>query len=502
MNYPLLARFLGQFACAVGATMVPAALWAIYFREFTAFGAFLASGTIAAAGGGLLWFLGRHADTARMYQRETLGLVGLTWIVAAAAGALPYVFTGSLAPVDAFFESMSGFTTTGSSVYWAENPIEAQPKSLLFWRSFTHWLGGMGIIVLFIAVLPYLGAGGKQLFKSESPGPDPRSLRPRIQQSATILYRIYFGLTLLQTVALMVAGMSFYDALCHTFATLATGGFSTRNSSIAAFDSFAIEIIIIVFMIAAGSNFALFFGLLRGNLRSFYRDPEWRYYIGILALATVLITLNLSGWGGDPPTANDVTPDREPVQYSVAESARLAAFQTVSVMTTTGFATDDFHYWPNFSRMLLVVLMFVGGCAGSTAGGMKVVRIVLLAKLVARRLQTTFRPKHVRSIRMGGEVIDEESLSNIAVFFVLFHVWMIGGTLFMSWLGLPFETALTAVAATLNNIGPGLELVSAFGDFHAIPDSGKLFLSLCMVLGRLELLTICVMFLPAFWRPR
>lgn len=492
MNYALVVKYLGHFILLSAPMMFPSALWAIWFEEWLALQAFLESMAVAGSAGALLSMAGRHAPN-RMFQQEGLALVGLGWLLIAAVGALPYVLSGTLAPVDAYFESMSGFTTTGSTVL---RDIEAVDKSLLFWRALTHWLGGMGIIVLFIAVLPYLGAGGKQLFKTESPGPDPRGLSPRIKDTASTLYKMYLALTVLQTLLLMLAGMGIFDAICHTFATLATGGFSTKQASIAYFDSAWIEAITIVFMGLAGTNFALFFAMSRGDRWAMFRSTEWRVYVGILLIATLLITANLLGVQGPSP----YTPPGPPSEFAPAHALRVASFQVVSIMTTTGFATADFDHWPEFSRMLLVLLMFVGGCAGSTGGGIKVIRIVMLIKMVYNRLESTFRPRLVRAVRVNDVVIDDGVQHTVYAFFVLYMAITAVCSLFMTSLGLPFQTALTAVVATLNNIGPGLEFVGAVQDFSLIPATGKVVLSLCMVLGRLELFAICVLFLPAFWR--
>ncbi len=472
--------------------MLPSVAWTPYFREWKMLAAFLGSMAIAGIIGCGLTRFSRNAPE-RMFQREGLALVGLGWLLLAGIAALPYLLRGWLGPVDAYFEAMSGLTTTGSTIL---TDIEATPKSLLFWRSFTHWIGGMGIIVLFVAVLPYLGAGGKQLFKSESPGPDQRGLSPRIKDTASILYKIYFGLTVVQTALLMLADMSFFDALCHTFGTLATGGFSTRADSIAAFNSPMAETIILVFMVLAGTNFSLFFVMLRGQWKAPFQDTEWRVYIAVLVLATILVTMNLLGAQGsvDVPVAPQAT------DYTASHAFRVAAFQVVSIMTTTGFCTDDFELWPQFSRALLVVIMFVGGCAGSTGGGIKVVRIIMLTKMAYWRLEKTFRPKTIRTVRVNGAVVDEDVQKTVYGFFVLYIFIFAGGGLFMSFLGMPFQNAFTSVAATLNNIGPGLERVGAIENFAFIPASGKIFLSLCMVMGRLELFSICVLFLPGFWR--
>lgn len=488
MNHRLIASYIGRFVVAIALLMLIPAAWAIWFQEWRALESFLFAAVTAVVIGGLLLLVGR-GHPPQLFQREALSLVSGSWIVIAAVGALPYIYDGDLNVVDAYFESVSGFTTTGATVI---TDIEATPKSLLFWRSMTHWLGGLGIVLLFIAVLPYLGAGGKQLFRSESTGPDPRGLRPRIQDTASILYKIYFGFTLVETLALMLAGMSFYDALCHTFGTIATGGFSTKQASIAHYDSAAIDTIIIVFMVIAGTNFSLYFAMTAGDWTAPFRNTEWRVYIALLLMGTVLVTWNISWapWTGEGPSP----------AYSLETAFRNGAFQVVSIMTTTGYATDDFNDWPYFSRMVLVCLMFIGGCAGSTGGGMKVVRIIVLAKMAYARVEKTFRPKRIRLIRIDGEIIDNEVQTTVFAFFVLGLATFFVGCLVMSAVGLPFETAATSVIATLNNIGPGLELVGATQDYHHIPVVGKLFLIFCMILGRLELFSVFVLLVPAFWR--
>jgi len=495
MNYRLVAKYLGHFTIAISGMMIVSVLWALYYMEgWQSLFDIMQAIVLGLAIGGLLTFLGRNASN-QLFQREALALVGLGWLLIAAIGALPYWTTGLLDPVDAYFESMSGFTTTGSTVLV---DIEATPKSILFWRSFTHWLGGMGIIVLFIAVLPYLGAGGKQLFRSESPGPDPRGLSPRIKDTASILWKIYLGLTLIQTALLFTAGMSLFNALCHTFGTLATGGFSPRAESIGSYNSSFIDGIIIVFMILAGTNFSLYFVMLRGNWKALFQDTEWRVYVGILLAATILITVNLMGI--QAPTAPDSAAQTPSLDYGWMHAFRMASFQVVSIMTTTGYSTDNSEIWPLFSRALLVVLMFVGGCAGSTGGGLKVVRFIILLKLAHNQLQRTFRPKTVRPLRINGQVVGTEVQKTVLNFFVLYMMIFAFGTLYMSFLGLPLQTAFTSVAATLNNIGPGLEHVGAVENFAFIPASGKIFLSLCMAMGRLELFSICVLFIPSFWK--
>jgi trk system potassium uptake protein TrkH len=492
VNYRIVARYLGHFSLILGMIMLPSILCALLMADWLSLVALVESLILSVLVGLALVFIGRSARD-RMFQREGLALVGIGWLMAAGLSACPFVFSGVLGPVDAYFEAMSGLTTTGSTVL---RDIERVPRGILFWRAFTHWIGGIGIIVLFIAVLPYMGAGGKQMFKTESPGPDPRGLRPRIRDTASALWKIYVGMTVVLAVLLMLAGMSLFDALTHTFSTLATGGFSTRNASIAAFDSVTIEFIIVVFMALAGANFGVYFAMLKGDWWAPLKNTEFKAYFLILALVSIMITVNLLGFQGsiglDAP---------EPLpEYTPAEAARHATFLTVSLMTTTGFGTEDFDYWPYFSRTLLVLIMFVGGCAGSTGGGIKVVRFIILFKMAYWRVESTFRPKTVRPIRVNGQIVDERMQQTVYAFFFLNMVIVALGSLYMSLLGLPFQSAVTAVITTLNNVGPGLEHLGGIESFAIIPSHGKLFLAICMVVGRLEMFTIGVLLLPSFWR--
>lgn len=500
MNYALLSKYLGFFAGAMGLLFLPSIGWAMWFGEWDVImGLLLASGASLAIGG-ILYILGRNADSV-LYQREALGMVASAWFLAVSLGALPYICTGSLGVVDAIFESSSGITTTGGSVL---NDYDALPKSVMFWRMFTHWLGGMGIVVLFVAVLPYLGAGGKQLFRSESTGPDPHGLRPRIRESATLLYRIYFGLTIVQTIALMATReMPFFDALCHTFSTLGTGGFSTKAESIEFYDSIVVETILIFFMIVASINFSLYFAMIKGNLKSLFRDTECRVFIGVLVAAVLLVTANLAlpHARGDLAHYREFTGESiEQVHYTWPHAFRTAAFQVTSMITTTGYATDDYDTWPHFSRMLIVWLMFIGGCAGSTAGGMKIIRVIILLKMVYHRVESTFRPKRVRALRVGEHVIDENVQQMVGAFFVMNIAWIVTGAFVMSLLGMPLISGVSATVACLQNIGPGLELVGPHQNFSVVPDLGKLYLAFSMIVGRLEMFTITVLLVPSFWR--
>ncbi len=494
MNYSSVIRNLGIFSLAMCLLYLPSVGWAIWFRESVVLLAFLKSMVLILCVGVLFLIVGRHGHQ-RLYNREALALVGTGWLLIAGYGGLPYIFAGELGFVDAYFESMSGFTATGATVL---NDIEAFPRSLLFWRSFTHWLGGLGIILLLIIVLPFLGAGGKLLYRSEVPGVDKQGLRPRIKDSAMILFKIYAALTVLMAGLLMVAGLDLFEALCHTFGTLATGGFSTRDASIAAFDSVFVELIIVVFMVIAGTSFGLLYCLSRGEWRKVMNNSEWRLYIALMGISALLITANLLGVQGMAAGAES---SREvATELGWAGALRTALFQTVSIMTTTGYCTADFNLWPFFSRALLVLLMFVGGCSGSTGGGLKVARILILGKVIWHHLDRAFRPKHIRVLRVDKMIVEEE-LQRSVLTYVLIHMVVLGASVVvLSGMGLPAQTAFTSVVATLNNIGPGLEMVGAVENYAFIPTPGKVLLSVLMAMGRLELYAIAVLFVPAFWR--
>ncbi|MBN1917904.1 MAG: TrkH family potassium uptake protein [Verrucomicrobia bacterium] len=495
MNWKVVTKLLGTLSIVIGLSMVVPLLWALHYGDAARVvpGAPLSPTValiVAMAGACLLGvsllLIARNAR-GDVFRREGLFVVGVGWMLTAALGAIPYMLSGVLPnAVDAYFESMSGFTTTGSTVI---ADIEAVPKGILFWRSFTHWLGGMGITVLFLAVLPALGAGGKHLFRSEVSQLQPEGLRPRIKESALILWRIYVLLTVLETTLLWAQGMSLFDALCHTFGTLATAGFSTRQASVGAYNSLGIELTIIAFMVVGATNFALHYQVLRGRPLNLLRDIEWRVFIVILAAGIAAVTINLLVLNHDAFP----TPGR---------ALRSAAFQVTSIMTTTGFTTADFDLWPGFTKLLLVVLMCIGGCSGSTAGGLKMARLVILARAALLRLEKVFRPQTVRALRLGGTVLSEDVVHAVAAFFVLYMTVLLVCSLVVAATGTDIVTAFSSVTATLNTTGPGLSTVGAAEDFSRLAPFAKLTLALTMVMGRLELFAILVLFVPAFWKTR
>jgi trk system potassium uptake protein TrkH len=425
--------------------------------------------------------LARLKAEPELWLRDTFVIVTGGWILSAVVGAIPYLLAGSLAhPVDAFFEAMSGLTTTGASVL---TNVEAQPPGILFWRSYLHWLGGMGIIVIFLAILPRLEIGGSQLFRAEVPGPAVQRLRPRIKDSAKVLWYIYGALSLVQIVLLALSGMSVYEAMIHTFGTMATGGFSTRNASIGAYSSPVAEAIIILFMLAAGVNFGLYYkAFYFKDASGLLKDPEFRAYVGIAGAATLVVTLDLLG------------------SLAPLQALRQSAFQVVSIMTTTGYATSDFDSWPEFSRAVLLLLMFVGASAGSTGGAMKVIRLMLLAKLAYREIYRMLHASAVLPLRYGDHVVPDSTIRQVMGFAIAYMTCFIAGTLFMCLIGLDMLSAAASIAATLGNIGPGLGLVGPETNYAFIPVPGKIVLSFMMLLGRLELLTVLVLLSPAFWK--
>ncbi len=420
--------------------------------------------------------------------REGFAIVALTWWVLSLIGALPFVLGGVLdSYTDAFFETMSGFTTTGATILGgASTPeIEALPNAFLFWRSLTHWLGGMGIIVLTLAILPILGIGGMQLFKAEVPGPAADKLTPRIQETAKRLWFIYVGITLVQ-VCLLWPAMGLFDAINHAFATMATGGFSTENASIGQYNAAYIEWVVTVFMVLAGINFALHFRLFRGQALTLGKDTELRVYLAIFVGAALLITL--------------ANVQQDGATQHISETIRDGAFQAAAILTTTGFATADYELWHPVAAAIIFLLFFTGGMAGSTGGGIKIIRLVLLVKNSFKEIKQLIHPNAVIHVRLNGKVVSQDIMRNVLSFFVLYMLLIAIGTLVMAFTGLDLLSAFTVTLSAVGNVGP------AFGDFGptenyaAISNVGKWVLSFLMMAGRLEIFTVLLLFSPAFWK--
>ena len=432
---------------------------------------------------GVLLYAGTRGERGDLRHREGFAIVTFGWLTLAVFGSLPFLFSGVLThPIDAIFETMSGYTTTGATVL---THIEGTARGVLFWRSLTHWFGGMGVLVLATAILPFLGVGGMQLLRAEAPGPVTDRLTPRIASTAKLLYIVYCVLTLMEVMLLMIGGMSVYEALCHTFGTMATGGFSTRDASIAAFNSVYLEMVIIVFMFLAGTSFSLHYRLLSGlDWRCFWKDEEFRFYVMILLCALLLVMVNLMVQG----------------EQSATSSMRQAAFQVVSITTTTGFCTADFDVWPALSKLILLVLMFVGGCAGSTGGAMKHVRVLILVKHGIREIRRLIFPGAVLPLKISGRAVSNEVVTNVLGFFLLYMLVFVVATFLVALQGVGFITSFASVAATLGNIGPGFEGVGAIRNYAQLPLLVKTTLTLCMVIGRLEIYTVLVLLMPSFWK--
>ena len=465
--------------------------------------ALLVTVAIGAGVGGVLWMIGRRGRDL-LGRREALMLVAVSWLGLAALAGLPYwiwaMFAGAQAVdhpfrsfVSCYFEAMSGLTTTGATVL---SDVESLPQGLLLWRALTHWLGGLGIVVLFVAVLPTLGVGGKRLFEIEAPGPKAQGVHPRIRETARVLWLIYLGLTVSQIGVLWAMGMTLFDAVCHTFATLATGGFGNYNDSAGHFSHWGIRITFIVFMVLAGVNFGVYYQLLRRKFRSVWQNPELRVYLGILVVGSVIVAASLVGRPMVGADGNDIEP-------STGAAIGHGVFQVVSIQTTTGFVTADFDQWSTLPKTVLLVLMFVGASAGSTGGGIKVIRCLVAVKVMMAEVERVFRPNVVRTIRVGKWAVEPElRLSTIVYVLGILLLFMLGTILLLLLEGdrVSFTTAATACVATLNNIGPGLELVGATGNYGHFSALSQVLLSLLMALGRLEVYAVLVLFLPSFWR--
>lgn len=442
--------------------------------------ALLISSGITLLCGFLLYRLTRFQGELRI--REGFAIVSFTWIFFSAFGCLPYILSGSIPSItNAFFETMSGFSTTGATIL---PNVEVLPAGVMFWRSLTHWIGGMGIIVLSLAILPFLGVGGMQLFKAEAPGPVADRLTPRIAGTAKILSGVYILFTAVETILLMVGGMSFFDSLCHSFGTLATGGYSTRADSIGAYGSAYIEYVVIFFMLIAATNFSLHYRFLRGDFLVYFRNKEFLFFLSLIAIAFAII-------GADTILH----------RYDSLEGGiRDTLFQVVAIITTTGYGTADYEQWSFSSQFVLFVLMFIGGCAGSTAGGMKMLRIHLLMKFVFSEITRLIHPHAVVPVRVGKETIDRDVVGNVVGFFILFMMIFASGVMIMSAMGLDMATSFGAVAASLGNIGPGLGGVGPTDHYGGLPSLGKWILSALMLLGRLEIYTVIILFSPSYWR--
>ena len=488
MNIKTILNILSALLTILGLTMLfPAFVSWLYDESDVIF--CLQSAGLAVVIGLPIWFMSRKSRKLR--NRDGFIIVTFSWIITALAGALPFYISGAIPNfTDAFFEAMSGVTTTGASILGnqqtlphLQNGIESLSHGLLFWRSFLQWIGGMGIILFTIAILPLLGVGGVQLFKAEVPGPVADKLRPRVRETAKLLWTVYLGITVLETLLLGIAGMGWFDAICHAFTTMPTGGFSTKNASIEAFNSGAIEYIIILFMIIAGTNFSLHFRAMSGNLNSHLTDKEFKVYFSLIIFVTAIIFLRLALHG----------------ELS-EENFRASLFQTVSLITTTGYYSADYELWPYFAQTLLLCLMFVGGMGGSTSGGMKIIRVYVLFKYMALATQRMLHTKAIIPIRIGNRFISDDVIRNTLGFFLFYISIFVFTTIALTLMNVDLESAIGAAASAIGNIGPAIADFGPTDNYALLPDFGKWLLTFCMLLGRLEIFTIIVIFSRVFWK--
>ncbi|OAD42980.1 TrkH family potassium uptake protein [Polaribacter atrinae] len=494
LNSKIIFRFLGITAILNGFFMFIAYPFSVYHKEDAKWG-ILNAGIVTVIIGLLLYFLNKPKST-NIKKKDGYLIVTLGWLILSITGMLPYLFSGTIPSVaDAFFETISGYSTTGSSILI---DIESMPKGILFWRSATHWIGGMGIIVLTIAILPLLGIGGMQLFMAEAPGPSADKLHPRITDTAKRLYLIYISLTFAQFFLLKVAGMTWFDAINHAMATMSTGGFSTKNSSVAFYNNLPlVQYIIIFFMFVAGTNFVITYFALKGKVRKVFESEEFKYYffgiLGVSALIAIIIIFFQD--------ANLQTTIQHPMIYGEVESAiRHSLFMVISVVTTTGFVSADFTMWNFFATGIFFALFFTGGSAGSTSGGIKIVRHIVMLKNSFLEFKKALHPNAIIPVRLDGKSIPPTIVFNILSFFIIYMLIFILASVILTLLGLDFMSALGAAASSLGNIGPAIGSVSPVDSYAHLSDAAKWFCSFLMLIGRLELFTVLILFTPFFWR--
>jgi len=479
LNIRMIIKVLGILLLVESLFMFTGIPFAVYYHE--SIQPLLISGIITLISGFVFWVSTLKKTKMNIGKREGFMIVTLAWIIISLFGTLPYLLSQSIHSfTNAFFETISGFTTTGSSIL---NDVEILPKSMLYWRALTHWIGGMGIIVLTVAILPFLGVGGMQLFVAEMPGITPDKLHPRITGTAKRFWGIYVLLTVVEVLLLYMGGMDFFNSLCHSFATLATGGFSTSNTSIAGLSPY-IQYVITFFMILAGTNFTLHYFALHLKFNRLRHNEEYRMYLTLIILFSLALTVGLIVFMGE----------------GLEPAFRHALFTVSSILTTTGFVTSNYVIWPSYMWMLVFALMFFGGMAGSTGGGIKIIRHILLIKNSRLELKRSLHPHAVIPVKYNGRTVNQQIIFNVMAFFLIYLFFFAVGTFVMGMLGLDFETAIGASIASLGNIGPGIGGVGPVENYAFIPDAGKWMLSFLMIMGRLELFTVLVVFSPAFWK--
>ncbi|NLL56488.1 MAG: TrkH family potassium uptake protein [Clostridiales bacterium] len=478
MNFRIIIKRLGTVLLILSACMIPSLIVSIIFSE---------KGWITFATPiAVIFFIGIvmqsiKATSSDVFIREGFAIVSFSWIIVSLFGALPYILSKSIPnALDAIFESISGFTTTGASVL---TDIESLPKSIIFWRSSTNWMGGMGVLVLLIAVMPTVKGNNLFILKAESPGPSTEKIVPKIKNTAKLLYLIYITLTIIQVIFLLFGGMSLFDSLVHSFSTAGTGGFSSKTASIGAFNNLYIEIVITIFMFLFGINFTLYFLLLKGNLKNVFKDEELQFYTIVIIFSVALISLNTFGR----------------IYNSFGQALRYSSFQVCSIITTTGFSTFDYNLWPLFSQTILIILMFTGACSGSTSGGLKCIRILMLFKIARREISKRIHPRAVSVITLNGKKVEEKDVYSILVYLAVYAIILLLGVFIISLDNKDFLTTLSSVISTINNIGPSLGAAGPAGNFAQFSPLSKVVFSFLMLIGRLEMYPLLMLIVPKFW---
>lgn len=479
MNFPLIIKVIGKLLMIEGLALSLPFLVALYYRHGDA-KAFFISIILCLVAGTVFSAIPSKSQSIKI--KEGLAVVTFGWIAFSIFGAFPFLISGAIPSfADALFETISGFTTTGASIL---TEIEGLPYGILFWRSFTHWLGGMGILVFTIALLPKMGAGSFQIIKAESPGPISEKVVPRVKDTAVILYAIYISVTIIEIVLLMFGGMDLYEASVHAFGTVGTGGFSTKNASIGHYNPY-IQWVITIFMFASGTNFALYYLMFKGKFANAFKDEEWRFYTGVVLVSTAIIFVDL--------TANNI------YGGGIFETIRHSAFQVIAIVTTTGYSTADFDQWPSVSKAMLMTLFFVGGCAGSTGGSVKNIRLLVAVKSIGNSISKVLHPRAVLPVKINGKSVGQDTIFIILNFIILWAFITLLSTVVVALDGYPLIDSFSAVAATFCNVGPGFGVVGPTCNFSVFSDGIKYYLSFLMLIGRLEMYTVLALFAPRFW---
>lgn len=479
MKRKLILGIVGKFMIIEAVLMLLSSLVSLFYKEYTCTNSFIISALVSAIiGGALILF---KSESSELYAKEGLAIIGLVWLFWSIVGALPFYISGEIPHyIDAFFETVSGFTTTGASIL---TDIEAMPRGLLFWRSFTHWIGGMGVLMFAMAIVSVSDKNALHLMRAEVPGPAVSKLVPRGMRNAKILYGMYISLCVIEFVMLVLGGMPVFDSIIHTFSTAGTGGFSCKNASIAAYNSPYIEWVITAFMFLFSINFNMYYFMIIKRFSGVWKNSEWKVFTLIVLVAIALLTLSITG-----------------IYQNISDAIRNAAFIIVATMSTTGFCVVDYNVWSSFSKILIVLLMMVGACAGSTGGGLKISRIIIMAKNAAKNVNFVIRPNSVSNIKVDGKPVDHNVVRSVSGFFIIYVAIMCISMLIVSIDSLSVEEVITSVMTCTNNVGPALGVMGPAGNFSSLSDLSKIVLSFDMLLGRLDIFPILILFMPSLWR--